>query len=597
MNRNLSLWLILSAIWLNPLVAQDRYLELFQHISDKTRSWENTLFYHSPIFANSDIRVKWFSLSDRRLSYNQDSRRFGIDLGFDQRFGKLEHHILSGYDYVYDSSDLEINLRPYINKTGYYGYGLSYTPLDSLVINTQGRYYFRNEQDRFNKDASFHSDGFYYRLGGRASAQIRSLYASANTNLECKKLEWESHTSKAISSSIVNFSETYQFRTDYSFNQRDDELYVLSPDSIRSQYNYTDTLKRSSHGVNADLIIPVADWMEITLSEQYSQHKVRLANNYFKNNADFMNRSSINAVIYPGGSVRLDGIIRYDLAIKDFSYEVNSRHMENRYVGSFGSWEYAPGDSLRWGYEIDLQRITYPDQENEWDNDLLSQSYRVGIIKYLHKRIRFRNWLVINTKDDIYIDALLSSNNHRMRSVSLIPELGILLGDRLYLSNDYVIRADYTSYDFKAENRSGTLYRQLAGNYSMVFDTFPFIARSSDLVWMYLPYRSGEGKALRLEARFEYQQNEYGNKIEDYYLITNRNTRFTAAINLKHDIHNLYYIIHPKYTWGTWKEYNLLVGCAWQIDHDSIIELSLNPYGDNIKHLTWQISTVINLRF
>jgi len=596
-NRNLSLLVIFLAVCFSTLCAQDRYLELYQYNSDNARLWENNLFYNSPVFANSDINVRWFSLNERRMSFNQESRRFGIDLGFEKRMGKFRHDVLSGYAYIYDSSDLEINLRPYINRTGYYGYGLSFSPIDSIMLDSQARYYFRNEQDRYNRDITFSSDGLYYRFSSRASAANQSFYAVVNAGMENKELDWESFNAKSASTSLTHYGERHHLRADYSFTHREDDLYTLSPYSIRSQYMYSDTQKRATHSINATFRYFPSDWMEITLNEDYSQRKVRMTDNVFKNNADFVNRSSINAVIYPHQSVRLDNLIRYDKSIKNFSYEVNSRHTENRFIGSYGSWQYAPDDSLRWGYEVNLQRITYPDQENRWDNDLLSQSYRLGITHYLNRHIKLRNWLIINTRDDVYIDALLSSNNRRMRSVSMAPECEILLSDQLMFKQEYLIRADYTSYMSKTEGRTGTIYRQLNCNYSIIFDNFPYIARSSDLVWMRLPFRSNYGKALRIEVKFEFQQNEFGSKVEDYYLITSRNLRYTAALNLKHDIHNLYYIVYPQYTWGTWKEYSLLVGCAWRIDQDSIMEFSLNPYGDDLSNLDWQISTAINLRF
>ncbi len=546
---------------------------------------------------DGDLSVRWFSLNEKRISFNQESRRFGIDVGYEQRTGLFRHNILSGYDYIFDSSDLEIDLRPYVNKTGYYGYGLTFAPLDSLNLDSQARYYFRNEQDRYNEYMAFKSNGYYYRLGGRLGGVIHSFSGSLAGGLEYKELDWETFEVYQLSSALAQRGDKHLITANYAYHQREDDLYILIPDNIRSQYNYSDTQKRFSHTLNASVATYPADWLELSLNEQYAQRKVRLSENYFRNNADFVNRTSLIAVVYPLSSVRLENILRYDIAIKDFTYEINSRHTENRSISTFGSWQYSPSDSLRWAYEIDMQRITYPDQENRWDNDLLVQSYRLGVVHYLWQNMKLRNWLILNTKDDIYLDALLSANNSRMRSISLIPECDILLGDRLLFRQNYTIRADYTNYHYKTEGRTGTFYRQLICRYGMIFDSFPYVARSADMIWMRHPYRSSDGKALKVETTFEYQQNEFGAKQQDFYLITSRNQRYTVALQLKHDIYNIYYTIHPQYTWGTWKEYNLLFGCAWQMDHDSIVEISLNPYGDSVKNLDWQISTAVNLRF
>ncbi len=80
-------------------------------------------------------------------------------------------------------------------------------------------------------------------------------------------------------------------------------------------------------------------------------------------------------------------------------------------------------------------------------------------------------------------------------------------------------------------------------------------------------------------------------------MINFKNTRYTAGITLKHDIDDLYYIIQPKYSWGTWREYNLLLGLAWKFTDSSLLELSLNPVGDSLENLDWRSSISLGAHF
>ncbi len=96
---------------------------------------------------------------------------------------------------------------------------------------------------------------------------------------------------------------------------------------------------------------------------------------------------------------------------------------------------------------------------------------------------------------------------------------------------------------------------------------------------------------------YAFEENQYADEVTDYYSLHTKNRRYTAAISLRHDIKTLHWTLTPKYTWGTWQEYSLLFGIAWQFNNASLVELSISPYGETTEVLDWRSSLNLNLRF
>jgi hypothetical protein len=292
----------------------------------------------------------------------------------------------------------------------------------------------------------------------------------------------------------------------------------------------------------------------------------------------------------------LDSDASHSYAIKDFNYNLNTRHTENRHVGTKLSWEYSTADSLIIATNLDLQIIKFPDDNHRWDNDLLISNYRLGWKHYLHDRIKLGTWISYTEREDVYLDSLLSANNKYVRSYSLVPECQILLGDRIVLRQAYQLRADYSDYVYDT-GKANSFYRQLGYKYNLVFDTFPFIARSQDVRWLSLPFRANVGSSFLVDLGYAYEENQYADKREDYYALHTKYRRYTATLSLRQDIRSFFWTLTPKYSWGTWKEYSAVFGWAWEFNNSSIFEFSLSPYAEDISQIDWRSTINLNLRF
>ncbi len=593
-----SLFAIAFSLLLSTLGAQGRNLEFFVSGSRNVRSIENKLQYQILPFKYGLINISSLSSSEKRLNFDQSSRLSRLGLDLTMRSHALAHTFYSGYEYQYDSSDLEEELSPYSNRTGFLGYGISYEPLDSLRLQAGLKGFVRREQDRYTAQHTLGSEGLLYYASGAAAMSLGVLDGGIRAGVEGKRMDWESYLKANLNASLNYSSDQVLLQNSLNLDRQTDDLYVLSPSPVTDgagMYLLSDVQARNSLTYNAYMEYAPELPFTLRLGETFSQRITDFQNNLVRSNADYLNLAELVAEVQAADNISLQTRAAHTYAIKDFNYNRNTRHSEFRNLSASASWEYLSGDSLNIAYAIDLQRTTYPDDANRWDNDLQTQTLRLGNVHYWKQRVRLQTWLAWSRKEDVYINSVLSSNNKTVNSISLQPECAFLIGDRIAIKQAYNIRADYTDYHY--EGSTAGLYRQLGCRYDLVFDSFPFIARSGDPAWLALPYRGSRENAFLADLGFAFEQNEYADQIENYYSIVTKNRKYSATLTLKHDIRALYYILEPKYTWGTWTEYSLLFGLAWQFNNQSLLEISINPVGESPEALDWRSNLSLNLQF
>lgn len=581
------------------LSAQENSLDFSYSGSRTVRSLENNLQYSFQPLRQSLLEISGLNSTEQRLSFDQNSRHtmLNADLRLTRRL--LSHVFHSGFEFLFDHSSLEAGLQPYRNRTGWLGYTLDFSPADSLLLSGGLKAFVRSEEDRYLAGNVLDSDG--YQLTGRASAGAGlgdHLRAGAVASLEQKELDWEYYRSAGLNAYLHYTRELLVFSNQFNYNNRTDRLYVL-PEALqtgeRSSYILFDTQQRSTlnYSGNVDYI----PWtpLRITLQETYSRRITEMQQNLVRNNADYINQAALAADLNLRENLYWNISLNHSYATKAFNFSANTRQTEMRNIASSLAWEYAGGDTLAASVSIDLQRTSFPDDGNRWDNDNRNIRWQISNAHYWRQRVKLSNRLFWNLTDDVYLKGILSDNNKSTNSLVYNPACAILIGDRLLFNQSYQLRADYSSYMYDSAKKA--FYRQLEIQYKLVFDSKPLTANSSDPIWMLLPYRKPSINALRADLSFGYERSEYADHDGSQYLINYKNTRYSAGLTLKHDIGNLYYIVQPRYSWGTWQEYNLLFGLAWKFTSQSLLEFSLNPNGEALDQLDWRTSVSLSARF
>jgi len=518
-----------------------------------------------------------------------------LDMSIAQK--SLIHSFSSDYQSIFDASDLEPS--PYINKTATLGYALSMQPLDSLSLSFFSRGLLRSEQDRYISGAQLKSQGYWLGSNIRTALFSDSYTAGIAADAQRKKIDWEAFEFTQVNAYYNYYGNIFSLNSSANYGYHSEDIYILQAPAekqLPSSYQLSDEQLRRNLELSANMQLTPGDFATIELSDYYSQKHVSYSNSEIRNNADYNNQFQSKVQIRLHRRLGWDTEIAHSYAVKDYRNNLNTRNTEVRHLGSRMAWEYAEFDSLIALANLDLQIMQFPDDANRWDNDLLTRSYKIGWKHYWHNRIRLGTWLGYGEREDVYIDSLLSANNKFVTSYSLAPECSILLGDRLALHQVYQIRADYSDYIYDT-GKENTFYRQLGFKYNLVFDTFPYISRSQDPLWLKLPYRNSPHNALRLDFGFAYEENQYATEKLGYYQLNTKNRRWIGSLSVRHDIRSFYWELTPKYTWGTWTEYAAVFAWAWEFNNMSIVEFNLSPYGESTENIDWRSSISLDLRF
>ncbi len=610
-------WLIYSPF----LAAQTQGLDWTIYSSQQALSIENYMQYKYFPTAGTNLIISSKSNLENRLNFNQEAKNADLNVGFQIARKKFLHTLSSGYLTFYDASDLEPSA--YVNKTATLGYQINYTPVESLNIGIFSKGIFRNEQDRYVSGNLLSSEGYWIGSDIHYATYFSNSIAGIGTTGERKKMDWESFDFAQVNANYNFYSNYLNVDCLANYSYRSEDIYILTAprqNENRSNYSLSDNQLRRNLTFAGSVQYYPDDKVQIQLRDDYSQRKTSYSQNEIRNSTDYYNLAQLQFDYQLFPSLVWQNNLRHTYAIKDYYYGLNTRHTENRHFGSRVNWEYSDGDSLIVDYAIDLQIIKFPEDNNQWDNDLLSHNLLWGWKHYWHERILLGNWFGYGFSKDVYLDSLLSANNKRINSWTLSPQCNILLGDRLAFFQVYKIRADYSNYIYKT-GKSNTLYRQLSYQYDLVFDTYPLIARSLDPRWLKLPFRNSPDNAFMIDLGFAYEENQYAQKRKEFYELQTKNRRWTANIDFRYDIRTFYFSFSPQYSWGTWQELTFNLNSAWLFNNNSLLEFKLSPFIDDFEEIEplslhnfsinkffrcvkqcsesadWRLSTTLKLRF
>lgn len=588
-----SLWLLYSGL----LLAQNQGLDFYLYSSDNVRSVENSLRYLFFPMANTSLSLQGQSYLENRLSFNQENKNATLGLEFSIRHKSLEHRLRTDYSTLFDASDLEPS--PYVNKTAMLGYSLVFSPVDSLALSLAAKGILRREHDRYVAGEHLASQGFDLDSQARWGANLSQAAYGLSAGLQRSRLAWEAYDTARMNAYYNFANDLFSFASYSNYNYRKEDIYILQApisDNYASYYSLSDTQMKKNLDVAGDLVITPLSFVQIQLSESYSQKETVYSQDSTRGSMDQTNlaNGSVSFSLHP--RLQWNTEAGHSYATKEYVNVQNTRYTETRRLSSRLAWEYADYDSLIALANLDLQIIQFPHDAHRWDNDLLSKSLRLGWKHYWSERIKLGGWVSLGRKEDVYLDSLLSSNNKVISSYALAPECSILFGDRLSFNQSYQVRAEYSDYLFQT-GQENSFYRQLGFKYNLVFDTLPLIVRLQDPRWLKLPFRNSPHNAFQLDLGFAYEENQYAREKTDYYELFAKNKRWTGSLGIRHDIGAFFWNLVPKYSWGTWTEYSARLGCAWQFNNDSVVELSLAPYAEDLANVDWRSTFSLNLRF
>lgn len=582
-------------------IAQNNDFNLYYYNSSKQRKFEQTTSYLIYPAVNWLLQINGKNSEDKRIDFDQTSRNSFLNLIMQKQASAFNHRFEAGYTYLFDQSNLDIELNPYQNRSAFLGYGTHFNLIDSLFLGSDIKAYYQDEQDRYFVKNRYISQGLMERVYSTYFTGEENRFVSVAANWESKALDWESYHQASASFSTFWTNDNISFNSATTYASRQEDLYVLqSPDTTDFWGGYKkydrQFVKRFNTSLSATL--PLGEKLSCSVNENYFLQDYEHQTNKNRNSGNYNNLAQVNFQYQLMDNIELKSLNSHNYYIKDLSYSKNSRIIDNRTSVVGGSWNYNAYDSLNIDYTIDLKRTLYPDSGHNMDNDLLSEMYRLNWIVFWKNRLRIGNRLLYINKEEVFIDSDLSANNNTATSLQWQPESDLLIGDSFLLHQNYQIRADYDNYNYNSfSNIKDTFYRLLGCSYRIVYDSSPLAAKLSYPKWYSLPFRGRNFDATRLELGYTWEKNETSAKEGDIYFINGIIERQSISGIIQKQYGFGIYQLSPKYSWGYWKEYNLIMSALWMLNSNSTAEIIINPIGSDIDALDWRVSCSVNLLF
>jgi hypothetical protein len=598
---SLSVWLtaLLALCAISQAWSADFYLNFYN--STKQRRFEQSTNYAFYLAPDWQMAFNGKNLEDRRLDFNQISRNNAINVSLFRIGNNISHYFRSGFESLTDHSSLESELQPYENNTAFLGYQTRMTPLDSLYLETDIRAFYRREQDRYRASHRFYSKGLLERVSTGWFTGTPDYFLQLNGSLENKKLNWEAfrNASAGISSALNNDKLSANCEVNAAY--RSEDLFILeNPLAADDPGRYVkyDSQQKRYLAANLDLQYPTDGQLKCELLQSYTLNAIRHRDNQARNSGDYNNLSQLNFSYQLSDNTTLHSANGYNYYIKDLSHINNTRIIDVRNSGLGAAWEYVPNDSILFDYTIELRRTLYPDNGHKLDNDFLSTTWKFGWIMFWKERIRFANRFLYTGKQEVFINSSLSAYNNSIRGYQWQPECDVLLGDCLLLHQDYQLRADYDNYKYhEFSSVKDTFYRKVAASYNLVYDNSPLALKLTQPNWITLPFRNRIQDAKRVEMLFSWERTETADKNGNIYNLNGTDTRQIASLTLQQQLGMAIFLLQPKYTWGSWKEYSLLISAALHLNRDSVAQFNVNPIGPDFDNLDWRLYCSVNLMF
>jgi len=584
-----------------PVAAQQSDVSCLLQNSNKQWRFEQRLRYYLMPLQNWQLSCLGNSLSDSHLDFNQTSRNNNLSLIMQNNNDILRHTFSLGYAYLYDHSDLASELYPYTNQTGNLAYGLDYLPWDSLTVSARLDTYYRKEQDRYSQNHDLISKGIGEQLSGRYTLGGDMNNLALNLGAEQRNLNWEAYKLYKGGLSANLSTSPFQLSGSWQTNLRSERVYIMNnPDSIHtySYYRLSDTQNRLSHDALLSLYLPVSEFSELSLANQYNLRYIDVSNSQERGYSEYNNLTSARFDYLLTDRLKYAFNCSYTYLLKEFTFGDKNRLIDVRYMDNGLQWEYQPGDSLSVAHTMELRRTTYPKVDTRLDNDYLTQSLRFGWTTYWKERIRLRNRFLYQNKEEIFLDSWLSSNNNRITSYQWLTDNDILLSDCFLLQQSYNLRADYDDYFYNyIEGITDNFYRQLTVGYHMIYDDTPLTTKLGDRRWLNLPFGTLQTSAFRCDLGCTWERSQTSHKVDNYYLIDGDWLKQSVSLLLQKQYGLGIYALMPKYTWGDWREYSLTVSTQWKLQKDSYIDISFNPVGEHLDELDYKLTCSVSLVF
>lgn len=532
---------------------------------------------------------------DQINSLNEFNTRIGMSVS------RVNHGLLLTYKKKYDHYP-QYQLNGDITNNQYFaGYFLDLALTDSLTTSSRIEYAINQEDNPniINKD--FTNKGYIANVS--TNYGFRALENNFNLNLKYDN-DNRTRNYKNQFDAIFNhhLDNEYLFLSNQLLYQvAQDDIYRL----IDNDYQQTDTQNRDNFQIITQLANNYGESLSGMLESVFKKNNSRLINSNNKTSKDESLYLSANFDYQLSEKINMLMENNYSFSDKYFSESSNNRESNTKKVKFGISFNDILVDSLSFSQSIELTATNFPNATLGFDNDYVSEITSIDFRKLFAEKVNFDNRLTYSKIQEVYINSKYSASNNTKTSYSYYPNIDILVGDNLLISQLYSIRIDYDDYIYDALTNSNLdftlydrFYRQVSAEYRIRYDNSPVRSGLSKSVWKRPSNLIFQRDNINLLLSYKYFANETGEKKSELYDITGKNKKHDLYLLAEKNFGPINLSIKPKAGWGNAEVYEVYSAFTYNKSEDTNFTISFNPkYEVDRNDFVYTIDTMIGIRF
>ncbi len=514
---------------------------------------------------------------------------------------RLNHGLLLTYKKKYDHYP-QYQLAGDITANQYFtGYFVDINLTDSLSTSAQFEYAISEEENPNISNKNYTNEGYI---------------TNVNTNYGFRALE--NNFSLNIMYDNDNRTRNYKNQLNAILNHNLDNesiylnnqiLYQISQDDIfkleGNVYKQTDTQKRDNFQIISQLANNSGDKFSGMIESVFKKNNNRLNNSNNKTSKDESLDLTANFDYQLFEKMGFFTENNFSYSNKSFSEESNNRESDTQKIKVGVVFNSTILDSISVSQSIEKVTTNFPKAERGFDNDYVSEITRIDFRKMFSDIINIDNHLIYSKIQEVYINSKYSAGNNIKTSYSYYPNIDILLGDNLLISQLYTIRIDYDDYVYDSLTNSDAsytlydrFYRQVSAEYKIRYDNSPVRTKLNASIWKRPRDVISMRNNVNLILGYKYFANETGDKKSNVYDITGENKKHDLYLFTEKNIGSINLSAKPKASWGNAETYEIESSFTYNQTEDTKLTISFKPkYEVDNQEFVYTIDTLIGIRF
>ncbi len=590
--------------------------------AEPRHSWESDFYsYLDTINLQNNYRLNYNVLSNWNLihsgSISQHKNTNFNRKGYTTDLAWLLSNHLSPLNYTFHldylrSSDKiaeEWNEYSFAKTIRTGGVNFIYKPWQGVVLDSDLSYLRQDEIDSSINKTTISGDGYSYFTNFNLNKAIsgskillNSRFEEQNTDLDYFR-NYGGNILLLLDKPIVNGTQTLKqgVLADLSFQRNSRKVFLLK--------DIKDTHTSSNFTSSLTLYREISPGLQFRLDNKLNFRDNRLLESTNRNYIQSDNIFSFGSD-YEIWRLLFSGNAEYRNFSRKFKSYDNNRYQEQQKVAWSIRYSQTESDSLVVSQKFGINQTDYSIGANVLDNDVLTEENQISLYTLFFDKIKLINHFNYARREEVFLKSQMSGNNRVNKSYNLLPTLEIQLNKNFDFRQEYHLRADYDYYQWYSDNNS--LYRKFSLSYSL--NTF-FSDSYDDFIYLHPkqfhaypdndPETSDEvllnysENFTAISLRYDYDTNDSGKMIDDYYEKSAQNQYHTIRIEFMRGVSRFQFRIVPRYIWNADKiEFNHIAEVDYSFPNlNSYASIFINPTGISINKANWRVNLKLGMYF